>query len=106
MPAYADSTLAGVFSKTAGHCSYCGTKLWRNQCDRTGEGAWSVDRWRPRSRSRTAAQCDALDNLWPICPACRTEKAETTGSEYLWSRHASSMPILPLWLAWLRDMEQ
>ena len=105
MPAYSDSTLAAAFSKTSGHCTYCGDKLWRNQHNKAGEGVWHIDRWRPRSRCRTAAACDALENLWPICPGCREEKAETTGSEYLWNRHASGAPVLDLWKAWLRDME-
>ncbi len=105
MPKYSDSTLGGVFAKTAGHCTYCGGKLWRNHSDGEGEGAWTVDRWRPRSRVRTAAECDAFENLWPVCPTCREDKAETTGSEYLWSRYASQRSVLPLWRAWLKDME-
>jgi 5-methylcytosine-specific restriction endonuclease McrA len=106
VPAYSDSTLAAVFSKTAGHCSYCGAKLWRKKLNGDDEGAWSVDRWRPRSRSRTAAECDSIENLWPICATCRVDKSETTGSEYLWKRWASDEPVLALWRAWLKDMEQ
>ena len=105
MPTYSASTLAGVFSKTAGQCSYCGTELWRNKVDGAGKGAWSVDRWRPRSRCRTTVECDAFENLWAVCPSCRNNKGETTGSEYLWSRHASKDSVLALWHAWLKDME-
>jgi 5-methylcytosine-specific restriction endonuclease McrA len=101
-----DSTLGAVFAKTSGSCTYCASPIWRGHHDGSGDGAWHVDHWRPRSRCRTSAECDAIDNLWPICTMCRASKAETTGSEYLWHRWASDEPVSARWRAWLRDIEQ
>ena len=80
--------LEDIFGKTNGYCRYCEKQLAWSNYGRVGErGAWEVDHSIPISRGGT----DHLNNLWPACVSCNTEKGTLTGSEY--SRYLGGPPL-------------
>ncbi len=79
MVSFDEDDLTYIFGKTGGECRYCGKQLARNNYGRVGQrGAWEVDHSIPISRGGT----DHLNNLWPACVSCNTEKGTLTGSEF------------------------
>ncbi len=79
-----EDDLEYIFGKTGRECRYCGKHLAWNNYGRVGQrGAWEVDHSIPISRGGT----DHLNNLWPACVSCNTEKGTLTGSEF--SRYLS-----------------
>lgn len=63
--------LGSVFSKTNGHCWYCGFEL-------DPFGLWHIDHQIPQSQNGT----DHIDNLVPACRSCNLRKSNRNVEQY------------------------
>ena len=95
--------LEAVFGKTRGTCAYCDKQLvWDNygKCKGTTgpREAWEVDKWRPRVRCSSQAQCDNVNNLWPACCRCGDPEATMTGEEFIRWRWSQGLKVPGSWV--------
>ena len=60
-----------IFSKTDGHCTYCGTPL-------DPFSRWHMDHGIPKKQGGPTN----YDNLWPACSKCNISKLDRTADEY------------------------
>lgn len=95
-----NAIVRAVWSKTGGHCWYCGVQLERYH---PGAGVnhrygllvgrhyfMEIDHAQPASRGGPSS----LDNLLPACPRCNAEKNNRTVEEYRQdiTRHINGVP--------------
>jgi hypothetical protein len=67
--------LTRIYRRTSGYCHLCHSKLSLKNYGRPGErGAWHVEHSVPRSKGGT----DHLNNLFPACVTCNSEKSNRT----------------------------
>ncbi len=64
-----------IYRRTSGFCHICHEKLALSNYGKRGErGAWHVDHSIPRAKGGT----DRLNNLYPACIDCNTDKGTRT----------------------------
>lgn len=63
--------LRRIYDKTDGYCHLCHKKLsFTNYGNAGGKGAWNIEHSKPKNKGGT----DNLNNLFPACINCNTEK--------------------------------